>query len=233
MNYKSIYEQIINKRKLDKPEGYKEKHHIIPRSLGGTEDLENIIFLTAREHFICHYLLAKIYKKESFAWYKMNHAFMMMKCNNLLQQRYYNSRLYEALKGNFSNIMKFVQGGKNNSQYGTRWICNIELKQNKKIAKNEIIPENWIAGRNRWANKVCPSCNKSFYSEGTKYCSKKCIPPKELKGSQLDNREKEFLDLYKETKSMNKALKLMGFSAQGDYYYWAKKIISGCSGSVF
>lgn len=153
MNYRKIYNQIIKNRKFNEVEGYTEKHHILPRSLGGTDEKNNLINLTAREHFLCHFLLAKMYEKETFGWYKMNHAFLMMKCESYNQIRYFNSRLYESLKKNFSNLMSLVQNGKNNSQYGTMWICNIELKENRKIRKYEEIPEGWIKGRNSWNKK--------------------------------------------------------------------------------
>lgn len=159
MNYQKIYNQIIEKRKLEEPEGYTENHHIIPRSLGGSDDKDNLVRLTAREHFICHYLLAKMYYNESLEWYKMNHAFMMMKCTNLLQDRYYNSRLYEALKYNISLVMSMTQSGKGNSQYGTMWICNVELQENKKIKKDNSIPDGWVKGRNVWNNKAQPKRN--------------------------------------------------------------------------
>ena len=42
-------------------EGYVEKHHIIPRCLGGTNDVSNIAVLTPEEHFLAHQLLVKIY----------------------------------------------------------------------------------------------------------------------------------------------------------------------------
>lgn len=42
-------------------EGYVEKHHIIPRCLGGTNDATNIAVLTPEEHFLAHQLLVKIY----------------------------------------------------------------------------------------------------------------------------------------------------------------------------
>lgn len=60
--YTRIYFSIIKNAKsrtLLKTE-YKEKHHIIPRSLGGSDDIENLVNLTAREHFICHRLLIKM-----------------------------------------------------------------------------------------------------------------------------------------------------------------------------
>lgn len=61
MNYQQIYNQLISKRQQEIPEGYTEKHHIIPKCLGGTNDKENLVKLTAREHFIVHQLLVKIY----------------------------------------------------------------------------------------------------------------------------------------------------------------------------
>ena len=38
----------------------KHKHHIIPKSLGGSDDACNLVSLTAREHFVCHLLLTKM-----------------------------------------------------------------------------------------------------------------------------------------------------------------------------
>ena len=56
--------------------GYTEKHHIIPKSIGGTDTPDNLVTLTAREHFIAHRLLAKI--TEGDAKGKMLHAVWMM-----------------------------------------------------------------------------------------------------------------------------------------------------------
>jgi hypothetical protein len=58
--YHRWYYNIINNRLKHPPTGYFEKHHIIPKCLGGTNDALNIVCLTAREHFICHILLVKI-----------------------------------------------------------------------------------------------------------------------------------------------------------------------------
>jgi hypothetical protein len=187
MNYKKVYYQIINKakeRNITKEE-YKEKeiyvenHHILPKSLGGDDSEDNLVLLTAREHFMCHYLLAKMFKKETLKWYKVNQAFIMMKCSSFCRDRYYNSRLYEALKGNHSSVMSFLQSGSKNSQYGTMWISNIELKQSKKIKKTDEIPEGWVKGRNKWKRnkktKVkCVICGNIFETIRSKYCSDDC-----------------------------------------------------------
>ena len=58
--YTQWYYNIIANARLRPVIGYIEKHHIIPRSLGGDNTKNNIIKLTAREHFICHILLTKM-----------------------------------------------------------------------------------------------------------------------------------------------------------------------------
>jgi hypothetical protein len=46
------------------------------------------------------------------------------------------------------------QKGKGNSQYGTMWICNLELQKNKKIKKEDEIPEGWVKGKNKWKDII-------------------------------------------------------------------------------
>jgi len=59
--YKTIYYQLIeNARNRDELNQYMERHHIVPRSLGGTDDANNLVPLTPREHYIAHRLLTKI-----------------------------------------------------------------------------------------------------------------------------------------------------------------------------
>lgn len=75
MDYKKHYEYLIAKRGLQtKPStGYYERHHIVPKSMGGSNDPSNLVYLTAREHFIAHWLLWKIYnnKETAFAFKSM------------------------------------------------------------------------------------------------------------------------------------------------------------------
>jgi hypothetical protein len=65
MNYSQIYDNLILKAKQEsriRHKGiYYEKHHIIPRCLGGSDNDDNLVLLTAREHFIAHKLLTYIY----------------------------------------------------------------------------------------------------------------------------------------------------------------------------
>ena len=76
MNYKKLYFNIIrNRRKNPLPvDEYGEVHHIKPRSFGGLDTPNNLIRLSAREHFIVHFLLYKIYK------YRSENIFPKSKC---------------------------------------------------------------------------------------------------------------------------------------------------------
>ena len=63
MNYIRIYDEFITDRFNKQPSNHKyfERHHIVPKSLGGTNDKKNIIRLTASDHYFAHLCLAKIY----------------------------------------------------------------------------------------------------------------------------------------------------------------------------
>jgi len=63
--YTKWYYQIIEAAIAHPSTGYTEKHHIIPKSLGGSDDPENILPLSARQHFVCHTLLVKMTTKTS------------------------------------------------------------------------------------------------------------------------------------------------------------------------
>lgn len=100
--YKKWYDSIIaNAVTRTTTLSYSENHHIIPRSLGGTNDLSNIVNLSAREHFICHVLLTKCTTGNN--QHKMLYAAnMMSQIARDYQYRYTpSSRLYEMIKREF------------------------------------------------------------------------------------------------------------------------------------
>jgi hypothetical protein len=62
MNYEKIYESIITRAKTRSfPNCYTEKHHIIPRCMGGGDEESNLAILTPEEHYVAHQLLVKIH----------------------------------------------------------------------------------------------------------------------------------------------------------------------------
>lgn len=102
--YTKWYYNIINKAKLenrkklsinDKNFIYYESHHIIPKSLGGNDE-NNLVLLTAREHFIIHLLLIKMLDNPILKM-KMSYALINMKPNKKYKSRY-QSKHYELFK---------------------------------------------------------------------------------------------------------------------------------------
>lgn len=104
MNYNKVYNQIIERAKSRILQGYTETHHIIPRCMGGDNSLENLIRLTAREHFLCHWLLSRLNPNNE----KLAHGFLMMcRVKGKGQQRYTpSSRVFEEAKQRVSALKK-------------------------------------------------------------------------------------------------------------------------------
>ena len=70
MNYERIYNEFIADRRVKEASltGCTEIHHIIPRGLGGGDNAENMIYLTAGDHFFAHLLLAMAHKGNGPLW---------------------------------------------------------------------------------------------------------------------------------------------------------------------
>ena len=154
MNYQKIYNQIIERAQNRKLEGYKEKHHIIPRCIGGKDEITNLAELTAREHFLCHMLLCEIYPKEN----KLKHAlFLMAIGKRVKKEKIYiiNSRTYERLKKEYSHMLT----GKKQSQETK----DKKSKTMKMIWDSKSEKESSLIGQKRWNTRI---------KNGTNVCTK-------------------------------------------------------------
>lgn len=108
MNYEELYVNLLLKHGTkEKPadDKYYERHHIIPKSLGGSDSKENLVYLPGRAHFIAHWVLYKIHNNEAMA-----RAFFGM-CDfkrNPERAKFVSSKGYEIAKAAFSknNHMK-------------------------------------------------------------------------------------------------------------------------------
>lgn len=87
MDYQKIYTNLIENCKNKEYLEYTEKHHIIPKCMGGTDGPENIVELSAREHFIAHMLLFKIHRTKELA-YAMNMMTVHDSSNRSKNRRY-------------------------------------------------------------------------------------------------------------------------------------------------
>lgn len=139
----------------------------MPKSLGGTDEDENIVKLTAREHFICHWLLVKMYKKGSIERKKMLCAFWKMKQSpTKSQRRYLNLRAYEKLRIEFSNTMKDFQSNEKNSQFGKKWFTSYETGESHSFFRKP--DDKWLEGRNLFNGQTSKLKFKVKLSQKTK-----------------------------------------------------------------
>jgi hypothetical protein len=94
MDYQKIYNILISKAKgrCQVDGEYYERHHIIPRSMEGSNLKENIVLLTAKEHYVAHHLLWRIHKIPPMA-----HAFWMMSTTRLNNSRFKISAVSYAI----------------------------------------------------------------------------------------------------------------------------------------
>lgn len=146
---------IENRIKNPLKEGYKEKHHIIPKSLGGSNDKSNLVYLTAKEHYICHLLLVRITQNDKIAYKKMLCAlFKLGNCN-----KHYNSNTYQIYREDYIKtccIGHHNQDGEKNSAWGKKWMSNLDLKISKMI-KSELVDQylqnGWVLGNKVWLKK--------------------------------------------------------------------------------
>jgi hypothetical protein len=114
--YQDWYNSLISNAKNRSIEGYTEKHHIIPKSMGGSNKKDNLVKLTAREHFIAHVLLTKFTESTNKA--KMITALWRFCVGGNKNQKLVSSRYYEKLKIQFSEMKSAEMIGEKNHFYG-------------------------------------------------------------------------------------------------------------------
>jgi hypothetical protein len=169
MNYRKHYNLLIEKAKARKVEKgiYVEKHHIIPRSEGGSNDNDNIVELYPREHFVAHWLL---YREDPTV--ARSFAFNMMSCNRRgtykASSRAYAEGVEAAAKANTENFtgrkaitkdgkMKYVKEYELDFYYELGWTKgkSAHLHNKSRFWSNDgehecfatELQEGWIRGR--------------------------------------------------------------------------------------
>lgn len=140
MNYSKIYDDLITfaKNTNTSVDGYHEKHHILPRSMGGGNNMENLVRLTPRQHFIAHRLLEKITKGTNHH-HKMIKAVLMMAQNNMGKHKV-NSHTYDTIRSRFLKVASLAR-----RQYGR----HMEAIDISVINPDIVRPHNIVKGRIR------------------------------------------------------------------------------------
>lgn len=119
--YSRVYYALINrastrnfknKKEAKSVLGYVEKHHIIPKCIGGTDSPSNLVFLTAKEHFVCHHMLTKMFDDVEVSR-KMRFALNKMSIKSQGQIRYkIIARMFEQIRMNFGKDISEIKKGK-------------------------------------------------------------------------------------------------------------------------
>lgn len=112
MDYQKHYNLLVERGRSNRPlETYSEKHHILPRCMGGLDTADNFTQLTAEEHFMAHKLLVMIYPESKALVY----AATQMACVGKGQQRA-NNKVYGWLRRKKSKIMSEKNIGNNHAK---------------------------------------------------------------------------------------------------------------------
>lgn len=169
-----------------------EKHHIIPKSLGGGNGLDNLVKLSPREHYICHLLLTKMC--EGRAKQKMVYAlWAIMNLSNPYQERkIVKGRLYESLrlayiqsqreKAGLSHPNRGKKTGRTKESFTDEWKANISASKKGKPTWNKGINHTdetkalqSVIARSR-PKQECPYCKKLVAgpSNFTRWHGEKC-----------------------------------------------------------
>ena len=174
MNYKKVYDSIIlnakygNRIKLrssDKGYIYYERHHIIPICIGGSNEEDNLVLLTAREHFLAHKLLVEIYPENSKIFWAFHR--MAFSDNNGNRNIKISSREYLRLKILSSGYLSKLHKGKIISQKQIEF-----LKKRNKGSGNPMFGK--ISGNrgktfsDEVRNKISQSLKGRKFTEGHK-----------------------------------------------------------------
>jgi hypothetical protein len=124
MDYEKIYSQLIERSQSEnRKKGcgiYFERHHIVPKCMGGRNDKINLVLLTAREHYIAHKLLCKIYPNEIKLQYAL---WAMINLSNRNQNRSYiiSSADYESARNQYIQLMRRPKSDLHKKKLSNAW----------------------------------------------------------------------------------------------------------------
>ena len=92
------YLKFIDSLKCQAIDGYCEVHHIVPKSMGGSNAKENLINLTPRQHYIAHWMLWKALGGVA------GRSFFMM--SNFGKYGKVNAKTYGLVRADYSEQVK-------------------------------------------------------------------------------------------------------------------------------
>ena len=178
MNYQKIYDALIARSKCRERPEFVERHHIVPKCMGGVDEDSNLADLTPEEHFLAHQLLVKIHRGHP----GLVHAALLMTTSSNGQR--VSNKLYGWLKRRYKSFKLFyITDG------------NVD----KKLLEGEPIPEGFRKGRSN-GMKGITDLPKSHYESMGKLGAKALIEKRKDKEFDSKFRDKFSKPRSEETK---------------------------------
>lgn len=160
MNHSAVYDRLIARARTRGKISSCHKHHIVPVSLGGTDNPSNLVHLTYREHFLAHILLVKIYPEGSIERYKMLCALRRLDCDGRFKSRAFSKHYAE-----FAEILRHRMSGESNPNYGGRLQTDEVKAKMRKPRKNPQNMGKWERTEEyRQAKSSAQKVNSHFVS---------------------------------------------------------------------
>jgi hypothetical protein len=204
MNYKKIYNNLIN-REFTRI-GYVEKHHILPRCLGGKDDKENIVELYPEEHYLAHLLLCKIYPKNQ----KLLYAAMNMTTGSMINNGKRTNKVYGWLRRQYIESMS---GDNNPNRKNPELQKLAALKRTGQTRTEETKAKMSISQKGRTFTdatklKMAEAAkNRPPISEETREKLKKRVPNSSWTGKKMSDEIKSKMSIARKGKKMSEETK--------------------------
>jgi len=123
-----------------------KKHHIIPKSLGGSNDTDNLVNLTPKEHFVCHLLLTRMCTGKAKQKMFFGLWAMMNLCNNHQYRKKVKGRIYEQLRSEFVQHLSDATKGKRVGRVSPRKGVTLSQETKDKISMANTGKKTWNKG---------------------------------------------------------------------------------------
>ena len=234
--YTRWYEQIIekakeqnlsiSKRHAKNYAGYTEVHHIIPKSFGGSNRKENLVRFSAREHFICHWLLTKM--TSGIHRNKMLTAFVLMTGDGSKSARYdfkiTSSKVFEKIRIDYAKYVSEKLTGRVISQETRNKISKINTGRkysdevNKsKGRKGRLPPQHSLEGKKKIGMRARGKTYEQLYGkEQAETLKEKCKHVGENNGFYGKTHSDETRLKFKSYQNRPETKKIKSERIQGD-----------------
>lgn len=163
--YTKWYDSIIVNAQNRDLNSYSERHHIIPRSLGGSDEPDNLVVLTPKEHFVCHLLLTKM--TEGRNQILMKYAATLMAGYD---GKWITGKIYESLRQDWSQSDEHISNKTRSRKASGQWFSEDTKKKigkalkGKRRVKIECEVCRALVDPGNYSKYHGPNCGKKIYT---------------------------------------------------------------------